>query len=119
MKRRTRRWALAMLVLYVMLIAFGGCADRIILIPTTHPINAGAAEMRTIPFRAGVLEFWTARSEAAKRSEPAAYLLEFTGNGTRAESVAAWIASRWGDRAVEVWVMNYPGYGGSTGPARL
>ena len=25
----------------------------------------------------------------------------------------------WNDRAVEIWGMNYPGFGGSTGPARL
>ena len=25
----------------------------------------------------------------------------------------------WNDRAVEIWGMNYPGFGGSTGPPRL
>ena len=25
----------------------------------------------------------------------------------------------WNDRAVEIWGLNYPGFGGSTGPARL
>jgi pimeloyl-ACP methyl ester carboxylesterase len=25
----------------------------------------------------------------------------------------------WNDRSVEIWGMNYPGYGGSSGPARL
>jgi pimeloyl-ACP methyl ester carboxylesterase len=47
------------------------------------------------------------------------YLLEFTGNATRAEDIAAYVAGRLGGRAVEAWVVNYPGYGGSTGPARL
>ena len=28
-------------------------------------------------------------------------------------------AEMWNDRSVEIWGMNYPGYGGSTGPARL
>jgi pimeloyl-ACP methyl ester carboxylesterase len=28
-------------------------------------------------------------------------------------------AEMWNDRAVEIWGMNYPGFGGSTGPARL
>ena len=51
--------------------------------------------------------------------EPAAYLLEFTGNATRAETIATYLAKRWSHRPVEVWVMNYPGFGGSTGPARL
>jgi pimeloyl-ACP methyl ester carboxylesterase len=28
-------------------------------------------------------------------------------------------AEMWKDRAIEIWGMNYPGFGGSTGPARL
>jgi pimeloyl-ACP methyl ester carboxylesterase len=28
-------------------------------------------------------------------------------------------AEEWNDRAVEIWGMNYPGFGGSIGPARL
>ncbi len=45
--------------------------------------------------------------------------LEFCGNATRAEWIAQYIADRWKERAVEVWVMNYPGFGGSPGPAKL
>ena len=48
-----------------------------------------------------------------------AYALEFTGNATRAEYVADSVAKRWGDRPIEVWVMNYPGFGQSSGPAKL
>src|SRR5262249_45818455 len=35
------------------------------------------------------------------------------------ERVASPVAKQWGDRPVEVWVVNYPGYGQSTGPASL
>ena len=52
-------------------------------------------------------------------SEPQAFLLEFTGNETRAEWVVSNDAAQWDDKPIEVWVMNYPGYGGSTGPARM
>jgi pimeloyl-ACP methyl ester carboxylesterase len=46
-------------------------------------------------------------------------LLEFCGNGTRAEDIATYVAHRWNKHPVEVWAVNYPGYGGSTGPAKL
>ena len=33
--------------------------------------------------------------------------------------MAYYSAGEWGDLPVEVWAVNYPGYGGSAGPARL
>ena len=47
------------------------------------------------------------------------YVLRFYGNADRAERWPAAEAEMWNDRAVEIWGMNYPGFGGSTGPARL
>jgi pimeloyl-ACP methyl ester carboxylesterase len=45
--------------------------------------------------------------------------LRFYGNADRADRWAAIEAEMWNNRAVEIWGMNYPGFGGSTGPARL
>jgi pimeloyl-ACP methyl ester carboxylesterase len=45
--------------------------------------------------------------------------MRFYGNADRAERWVAAEANMFGNRLVEVWGMNYPGYGGSTGPARL
>jgi pimeloyl-ACP methyl ester carboxylesterase len=45
--------------------------------------------------------------------------LRFYGNADRADRWAATEAEMWKDRAVEIWGMNYPGFGGSTGPTRL
>ena len=45
--------------------------------------------------------------------------LRFYGNADRAERWVADEAEMWNNRAVEVWGVNYPGFGGSTGPARL
>jgi pimeloyl-ACP methyl ester carboxylesterase len=45
--------------------------------------------------------------------------LRFYGNADRADRWPAMEAEMWNDRAVEIWGMNYPGFGGSTGPARL
>jgi pimeloyl-ACP methyl ester carboxylesterase len=45
--------------------------------------------------------------------------LRFYGNADRADRWVAMETNMWNDRAVEIWGMNYPGFGGSTGPARL
>jgi len=47
------------------------------------------------------------------------YVLHFYGNADRAEHWPTAEADMWNDRAVEIWGMNYPGFGGSTGPAWL
>ena len=46
-------------------------------------------------------------------------MLFFPGKGSRAEAWTGMVAEAWGERAVEVWGMNWPGFGGTTGPARL
>ena len=48
-----------------------------------------------------------------KDVEPAAFILRFSGD---ANTAAKWTADRWRERPVEAWVVNYPGYGGSSGP---
>jgi pimeloyl-ACP methyl ester carboxylesterase len=119
---RRRRLLLVLPILFVGYAAvatFGGCADRFILYPQQGHRDAHGADRQMIPHGDGTLEFFTARSPGAAGREPAALVLEFTGNATRAEDIAAYVAGRWQHRPVEVWVMNYPGYGGSTGPARL
>ncbi|HEX8679410.1 MAG TPA: hypothetical protein VF683_05600 [Chthoniobacterales bacterium] len=117
-----KRWRLALLLLaiYIPVVAFGNLADRLILFPSTFPLNAGAATRTFIPFEDGQLEIWTAQSQVAKRSGRVdAYVLRFYGNADRADRWVAAEAEEWDGRAVEVWGVNYPGYGGSTGPARL
>lgn len=115
-KLRLAIWAL----LYVVVIALAPLPDRLVLFPTTSRIDAGTAVRKTIPFQNGDLEVWTARSAMARRREqPDLYVLRFYGNADRAERWVALDAEMWNNRAVEVWGMNYPGFGGSTGPARL
>jgi pimeloyl-ACP methyl ester carboxylesterase len=107
-------------VLYFALITLAPLPDRLILFPTTNRIDAGAATRKTIPFQGGELEVWTARSALAQqRGQPEIYVLRFYGNADRADRWVAAEAGMWNNRAVEVWGMNYPGFGGSTGPARL
>ncbi|MEY2502382.1 MAG: uncharacterized protein QOI07_2716 [Verrucomicrobiota bacterium] len=108
------------LVLYVAVIALAPLPDRLVLFPTTYRIDPGTAARKAIPFQNGELEVWTARSALAhQRGQPEIFVLRFYGNADRADRWVAAEAGMWNERAVEVWGMNYPGFGGSTGPARL
>ena len=116
---RKMRIALA-IAAYFILISFAHLTDHLILFPTKAPIDAGGAVRKTIPFQNGELELWTALSHRAQQNGRVdTYVLRFYGNADRAEYWVAEEAEAWNDRAVEVWGMNYPGFGGSTGPARL
>jgi uncharacterized protein len=123
MKRRIfpRPWRLFVIgILYLAVIFFGHLPDHLILFPTTAPIDAKGAVRKMLPFQSGQLEVWTAKSRLAQQKGGAdIYVLRFYGNADRADRWAAAEAEMWNDRAVEVWGMNYPGFGRSTGPARL
>src|SRR5206468_10706177 len=105
---------------YLILILFGHLPDHLILFPTKAPIDAGEAARKMVPFQNGELEVWTAKSYRAKQQAGAEiYVLRFYGNADRADRWVAAEAEEWNGRAVEIWGMNYPGFGRSTGPARL
>lgn len=99
---------------------FGHLPDHLILFPTKTPIDSGGAVRKTIAFENGELEMWMAQSQAARSKGNAdVYMLRFYGNGDRAEHWPMEETGMWGERAVEVCGVNYSGFGGSTGPARL
>jgi uncharacterized protein len=114
-------WKLLVLGLaYFVVMFFGRLPDHLILFPTRAPIDVGGAVRKTVPFENGELEIWTAQSRRARQQRRAdVFILRFYGNADRADRWAAMEAEMWNDRAVEIWGMNYPGFGGSTGPARL
>jgi uncharacterized protein len=118
---RTSIWGfVGISIVYLLLMIFGHLQDHLILFPTRTPIDAGGAVRRTIPFENGELEIWTAQSKRAQQQGRAdLFILRFYGNADRADRWVAMEAEMWNDRAVEIWGMNYPGFGGSTGPARL
>jgi hypothetical protein len=102
------------------LIFFGGLPDHLILFPSRNPIDPRGAVRRMVPFENGHLELWTAKSRSAlKQGRADVYVLRFYGNADRAERWVAAEADTWNERAVEIWGMNYPGFGGSSGPAKL
>jgi hypothetical protein len=105
---------------YIVSILFAHLPDRLILFPTTGSVDAHGATRKILPFQKGELEVWTARSRLARQNDgPEVYVLRFYGNADRADRWVAAEAEAWNERAVEVWGMNYPGFGRSTGPARL
>src|SRR2546429_7771324 len=117
---RETRIVLAIVAAYLILILFGHLPDHLILFPTKAPIDAGEAARKMVPFQNGELEVWTAKSYRAKQQAGAeTYVLRFYGNADRADRWVAAEAEEWNGRAVEIWGMNYPGFGRSTGPARL
>jgi uncharacterized protein len=117
---RQTRIALTFVAAYFILIFFAHLPDHLILFPTRAPIDAGGAVRKTIPFQNGELELWTAISRRAQQNGRVdTYVLRFYGNADRAERWVASEADEWNDRAIEIWAMNYPGFGGGTGPARL
>lgn len=105
------------LVLYIGLVTIVPWLDLCVLYPTTEPISAGEAVRRTVSFQKGNLEIWVRSTGAVASGRPDFYLLCFYGNGTRAEEGIQ--IDLFPDKSLEVWGVNYPGYGGSTGPARL
>jgi pimeloyl-ACP methyl ester carboxylesterase len=100
-------------------LAATGCADSILLHPTHEPWGRSPAARRVVGFEGGELELWTIRTAAVVRETPEFFVLSFIGNADRAERWAVAEMQSWRDRPAEIWAVNYPGYGGSTGPAGL
>jgi pimeloyl-ACP methyl ester carboxylesterase len=104
-----------------LLLVCSGCADAFLLAPSRQPITVGNDTSRiTIPIKdKRVVEIWKTRSAGANSAEPQAFVLRFCGNGERAEDALNTEKRMWSELPVEIWAMNYPGFGGSTGPAHL
>jgi alpha-beta hydrolase superfamily lysophospholipase len=114
------RLVIALAILLFALVMFSNLPDQLILFPTTKLLNPHGAARKMLPFDHGELEVWTAQSKRARLNGAAeTYVLRFYGNADRADAWVAAEAEMWNERAIEVWGMNYPGFGGSTGPARL
>ena len=108
------RVTVAILSAWVLIMVFGRIGDRLILWPQTDPVDAHGAVRRALPFAGGTLEVWIAGPADAD-----AFVLRFYGNADRAERWTAGEAASLSERRVQVWGVNYPGYGGSSGPATL
>ncbi len=99
----------------------GGCIDGLLLHPDQKPVTTvDHAQDRILVERNQKVEVYVTRSIAlADGAAPAGYVLEFTGNASCARDVLTESRSRWSKLPVEIWVMNYPGFGKSDGPTTL
>ena len=95
--------------------------DRLILFPSRDLLASIGARQQLLPFQGGSLEVWIGRSPAHSfGAVPDIYLLRFYGNADRADPNVGVEAGEWSNtHSVEIWGVNYPGFGGSTGEAHL
>jgi pimeloyl-ACP methyl ester carboxylesterase len=96
-----------------------GCSDRLILFPSRDPIATQGQTRLMVPGLAGQLEVFSMQAPAVKQTEPHAFVLHFIGNASRAEYEGPMVQEQWVDKGVEIWTVNYPGYGASQGSAKL
>ena len=109
-----------LLIAYSMMWIFGGCADTFLLHPTTGAIATDGATRMEVPVAGTTpVEVFIRRVNVNPGDEPGAFILVFDGNGGRAENAVFWGDDIARQHSVEVWSMNYAGFGGSPGKARL
>lgn len=94
-------------------------ADRMIMRPTRHPVAALGKERRVIPMRKAAIEAWTQRVGTNELDEVDLFVLKFQGTAGRAERSTYHPMDYWSDLSAELWSINPPGYGGSTGTASV
>lgn len=111
--------AATLALIYVVVFWGVGCADYLILHPSTEALRDVRSRRATFEAGGKALEMWTAKTRLRETDENQAYVLEFIPNAGRAEYGADYGLSKWEGRAVEYWALNYPGYGGSEGKATL
>jgi uncharacterized protein len=115
MKRRRGWWAavLAMMTI-VPTLASHTLASKVLLYPPAPLDEIAPAKRVFLADEAGAIE--TVR--ATVDEVPRAIILKFYGNAAQASADVVDDAARFGPN-VEVWGVNYPGYGKSEGAARL
>lgn len=101
------------------MLILAGFADRLILHPSTALIPVINGQRVEVPSASGALEIWAIRTSTARTIAPKAFVLAFIGNASRAEYECPLTADEWSQLPVEVWTVNYPGFGGSAGAAKL
>lgn len=101
----------------LVLVVAAGCnlADKLVLWPPGAE-SANGARRELVTTSEGTLEVFTARNQPV---EPAAFVLRFYGNADLANRWVASEAENLDAGPIEIWGVNYLGYGGSTGDATL
>ncbi len=116
---------------------FQRLVDRLILQPSTNPIDAEHRRRVGISLGTGEIEAWVTCSDQTSNSNPESkphttpavgantrssidrIAIKFPGTGGRAERSGPHPFEIDADRKTEVWTVNPPGYGGSSGSATI
>lgn len=93
-------------------------ADRLVLCPSTYPIDPGSKKRELISVGEDSIEIWTQRFSCSDASRKPLLFIKFPGTGGRAELASVHPAELFGADAV-IWTVNPFGYGGSDGPATM
>jgi hypothetical protein len=118
-RRRIIRNAVTLILLAIGSVSLFGCnADTQVLGSNHETLDPGIARPHFRNVNGRQVECWVARSAAAAKREAEGHVLFFVGQGDRADRHVADEAYSW-DKPVEIWGMNYPGSGGSQGPAHI
>lgn len=94
-------------------------ADRLILRPSQHAISTSDKSRRMLPFGRGSIETWMQRVGTNCSEDADVFVLKFSGTAGRAERATYHPLDYWTDLRAELWSVNPPGYGSSSGPASL
>jgi hypothetical protein len=103
-------------------------ADRFVLSPSRDELFPYGKTRQVVAWDAGEIEVWSERTtgDAADngldldgRREPTCFVLKFHGKAARAERSCLDPLDQWADVPGEIWSVNPPGYGGSSGRASL
>ena len=94
-------------------------ADRLVLQPTTHPVFSFGKSRRFVQFGQRELEIWTQRVGAVESEDVDVFVLKFSGTAGRAERASSHPLDHWTGLRAELWSVNPPGYGGSSGRASV
>ena len=121
-RRRSTRLAGVGTFVFACLLLASCSGDRLLLGTDPGPVDPAGARRHVIRVEGRAVECWVARSPGARDGagqEPQAFVLFFVGKGTRADGWTTAVADAWGEKPVEVWGMNYPGFGSSEGPPQV
>ena len=93
-------------------------ADRLILCPSTNPLDPDGKRRELIATSDGDIESWIGQFPN-HASEFDVVVVKFPGTGGRAERSGVHPTEIWAEFNCEIWSVNPKGYGGSSGPASI
>ncbi len=92
--------------------------DRLVLKPTRQAIDPDNRRRQLVQTPVGTTEVWIYEHVAAEEQERT-IAIKFPGAGGRGEKGGPHPIECWPHVSAEIWVVNMPGYGGSSGQATL